>query len=107
LVQVFQRLADPLIGPEAMATIGEQPMTEFNELNHRMSVKAKIVTEWVKSWTVKVVLAGETIGSATYGRCKDVAINRAVKSALYTIKKKMAGNTNAQSCPTKFGGRKK
>jgi hypothetical protein len=89
-----------------MATIGEQPMTEFNELNHRMSVKAKIVTEWVKSWTVKVVLAGETIGSATYGRCKDVAINRAVKSALDTIKKKMAGQHQRTKLPNQVWRKK-
>jgi hypothetical protein len=80
-----------------MATIGEQPMTEFNELNHRMRVKAKIITkESAKSWTVKVVLAGETIGSATYGRSKDVAMNRAVKSSLDTIKDKIAGQHRAK-----------
>ncbi|CAM0877093.1 unnamed protein product [Alopecurus aequalis] len=90
--QVFQRLADPLIGPEEMATIGKQPMAEFNELNQKMRVKAKIdKREWAKSGTVKVVLAGETIGSATYARSKDVAKNRAVKSALDMIKQKITG----------------
>jgi hypothetical protein len=92
LVQVFLRLADPLIGTEMMATIGEQPMSEFIELKYHMQVKAKIITkEWAKSCTVKVVLAGETIGSATYGKSMDVARNRAIKSVLDTIKKKIAG----------------
>ncbi|KAK1579275.1 hypothetical protein QYE76_031978 [Lolium multiflorum] len=105
--QVFQRLADPLISPETMAMIGEQPMTEFNELNPRLRVKAKIIAQKSsKSWTVKVVLAGETIGSATYGRSKDVATNRAIKSALDTIRGKIAGQHPRAKLPSQVWRKK-
>lgn len=82
--RVFRRLADPLIGPEM---VGKQPMVEFNELCQGKRLQAKIVKkDWAKSHTVKVVIAGETVGVATYGKNKHAARNRAVKSALDIIK---------------------
>ncbi|XBI58935.1 hypothetical protein VPH35_040083 [Triticum aestivum] len=82
--RVFRRLADPLIGPEM---VGKQPMMEFNELCQGKMLQARIVKkDWAKSHTVKVVVAGETVAVATYGKNKHAARNRAVKSALDIIK---------------------
>ncbi|XP_062104661.1 uncharacterized protein LOC133815915 [Humulus lupulus] len=79
---VVKSLLQPFIRVE---TLKRHPVTELNELCQKKNLKLVIVDLWVETYTVNVYVEGQLMGTACYRSKKEIAQNRAAKSALENI----------------------
>ena len=92
--QTFRRLAEPLIDLEKM---GKNPTAELHELCQKKKLKLNFDKgAWEKTMNIDVLINGKMVGSATYGK-KDIAMNRAAKSALDRLKLGIMDPTNHET----------
>lgn len=87
-VQVYRRLAEPLINPK---TLGKHPVSELHELCQKNRMEVRFLREkWDESTCIDVMVDGNMVASATYGNKKEIALNRAAKAAVDCLKNMLA-----------------
>ncbi|XP_030481788.2 ribonuclease 3-like protein 3 isoform X2 [Cannabis sativa] len=79
---VFKDILEPIIDAK---TLKRHPMTELCEICQKNSLKVKMVDSWAQNSSIHVYVGDKLLGTGTYLLKKEVAQNRAAKSALNNL----------------------
>ncbi|KAL5571250.1 hypothetical protein UlMin_020847 [Ulmus minor] len=88
---VFKGLLEPIISPEMMRP---HPKTQLYEMCQKNHLKIKFVDQWEASTSIDVFIDNQFMGRATYKLKKEIAHNRAAKTALENICKLLSEKEN-------------
>jgi hypothetical protein len=79
------RLSQPFISD--IQTLGKNPVSELNEICQSLGYQVEWDNKWDESKTIDIILNKTMmIGTASYGRRRDICQNRAAKMAIDRIK---------------------
>lgn len=93
----FKKLLLPVIDPR---TIQRHPSAELNEFCQKRGLKLQFRDLWKVSEIVEVLISEELVGSGKCGSKKEIAHNRAAKTALEYMKRKFGISTSTRDDTT-------